>query len=101
VRLTAKKDGSSRHASKICARSTRLARSVRDRAIETNLTKSSAPIDNSIARRQAVMTFHPAPPEVRVQEIMDRVNPAQNDQFHGIDELDPPAWINAEPKAFA
>jgi hypothetical protein len=43
----------------IRARSTRLAGSVRDCAIETNLAKSSAPIDNSIACRHAVMTFDP------------------------------------------
>ena len=37
---------------RIRARSTRLAGSVRDRVIETNLATSSSPIDNSIACRQ-------------------------------------------------
>jgi hypothetical protein len=39
--------------------STRLAGSIRDRTIETSLAKSSAPIDNSIACRHAVMIFNP------------------------------------------
>jgi hypothetical protein len=52
-----------------------LAGSVRDRAIETNLAKSSAPIDNSIACRHAVMIFHPRrESEARVQAT-NRVNP--------------------------
>ena len=38
--------------------STRLAGSVRERAIETSLAKSSSPIDNSIARRRAVMILN-------------------------------------------
>jgi hypothetical protein len=32
---------------------------IRDRAIETNLAKSSVPIANSIACRHSVMTCHP------------------------------------------
>jgi hypothetical protein len=43
----------------MCARPTRLAGSARERAIATNLAKSSSPIDNSIACRHAVMTFDP------------------------------------------
>jgi hypothetical protein len=44
---------------RIRARSTRLAGSVRDRVIATNLATSSSPINNSIACRHAVMTFNP------------------------------------------
>jgi hypothetical protein len=51
---------------------------VRDRAIETNLAKSSAPIDNSIACRHAGMTFHPRhESEASVQAMTDRVSPTQ------------------------
>src|SRR6516162_6160105 len=53
---TAKKDGSSRYASSIRARSTRLAGSVRERAIAPNFAKSFSPIANSIACRHAVMS---------------------------------------------
>jgi hypothetical protein len=61
---------------------------VRERAIETNLAKSSSSTDNSIARRHAVMTFAP------VQRIKSQLTRHQkpnesrtNDRFHGIDEL--------------
>jgi hypothetical protein len=40
-------------------RCTRLAGSVRDRVIVTNLATSSSSIDKSIACRHAVMTFNP------------------------------------------
>src|SRR6516225_2791707 len=53
---TAKKEGSSRYANSIRARSTRLAGSVRERAIAPNSTKSFSPIANSIACRHAVMS---------------------------------------------
>src|SRR6516162_9868262 len=53
---TAKKDGSSRYANSIRARSTRLAGSVRERAIAPNSAKSFSPIANSIACRHAVMS---------------------------------------------
>jgi hypothetical protein len=43
-------DGSSRYADRIRARSTRLAGSVRDCAIDLNLSTSASPSDNSIAR---------------------------------------------------
>src|SRR5271166_6341801 len=76
-------------ANTIRARSTRLAGSVRERAIETSLAKSSSPIDNSIARRRAVMIFEfrlanqkkqPTGPQ-RPNESLTK------DRFHGIDEL--------------
>jgi hypothetical protein len=51
---------------------------VRERVIEINLAKSSSPIDNSIACRHAVMTFHPVSRiKVRVQAMTIQVNPAQ------------------------
>src|SRR5258708_19322066 len=65
-----------------------MAGSVGDRAIKTNLAKSSAPIDNSIACRHAVMTFHPAP-RIRSQGT-SHDGPREsrtNDWFHGIAEL--------------
>src|SRR5260370_40797809 len=46
-----KNDGSSRYANRTRARSTRLAGSVRDCAIDLNLSTSASPSDNSIARR--------------------------------------------------
>src|SRR5262249_7194197 len=53
-----------------------------------NLAKSSAPIDNSIACRHAVMTFHPA---LRIRsQGTSHDGPREsraNDWFHGIDEL--------------
>ena len=50
-----------RRVGRIRARSTRLAGSVRDCAIDFNFAVSAPPSDNSIARRHAAMTFHPAP----------------------------------------
>jgi hypothetical protein len=52
-RPTAKNDGSSR------SRSTRLAGSVRDCAIDLKFAESSSPSDNSIALRHAAMMFNP------------------------------------------
>jgi hypothetical protein len=46
-------------ASNIRARSTRLAGSVRDCAIDLKYAQSSSPSDNSIARRHAAMVFNP------------------------------------------
>jgi hypothetical protein len=71
------------------ARSTRLAGSVRERAIDISLAKSSSPSDNSIARRHAVMTFDLIL-RIRSQPTKHR-NPGEshtNDPFHGIDGLD-------------
>jgi hypothetical protein len=63
--------------------STRLAGSVRDRVIVTNLATSSSPIDNSTACRHAVMTL------VRSQSKGHHGSreSCANDQFQGIDEL--------------
>ena len=69
-------------------RSTRLAASVRERAIETKLAKSSSPIDNSIACRHAVMTFGPG---LRIKyQVSSHHGPDESrtsEQFHEIDEL--------------
>src|SRR5258708_29238461 len=76
-----------------------MAGSVGDRAIKTNLAKSSAPIDNSIACRHAVMTFHPAP-RIRSQGT-SHDGPREsrtNDWFHGIAELVPFFGGAAVPK---
>src|ERR1700730_7528040 len=66
--------------------------------IETNLAKSSSPIDNSTACRHAVMICDPdavmiCDPVQRIKRQGTRhhdpdESPA-NDQFHGIDELVP------------
>jgi hypothetical protein len=53
-------------ASSIFARSTRLAGSVRDRAIDLSLATSSLSSASSTARRHAVMIFDPAPRKVRI-----------------------------------
>ena len=73
----------------IRARSTRLAGSVRERATETSLAKSSSPINNSIARRRAVMIFESLSRESKEQPT-GRQRPNKiltKDRFHGIDEL--------------
>src|SRR5574337_65917 len=72
----------------MCARSTRLAGSVGERAIETSLAKSSSPIDNSIARRRAVMIFDPVP-RIRSGGTSkhEQGESYANDRFHGIDRL--------------
>src|SRR5271166_6570570 len=76
-------------ANTIRARSTRLAGSVRERAIETSLAKSSSPIDNSIARRRAVMIFESRLANQKKQPTgPQRPNESlTKDRFHGIDEL--------------
>src|SRR5215469_12562459 len=86
---TAKKDGSSRYASSIRARSTRLAGSVRERAIAPNFAKSFSPIANSIACRHAVMRST----SLRIKSRKARTHVAKcesstYDGFHGIDVLE-------------
>src|SRR3974377_2401173 len=70
------------------ARSTRLAGSVRERAIETSLAKSSSPIANSITPRHAVITFDSLP---RIKSQGTRHHSADesrtNERFNGIGEL--------------
>jgi hypothetical protein len=56
---TAVEDGSERYASRIRARSTRPAASVRDRPIASSRDSSSAPIASSITRRGAAMAARP------------------------------------------
>src|SRR6516164_6875228 len=85
---TAKKDGSSRYANSIRARSTRLAGSVRERAIAPNFAKSFAPIANSIACRHAVMSST----SLRIKSRKSRTHVGKcesspYDGFHGIDVL--------------
>src|SRR5271166_3039589 len=77
-------------ANTIRARSTRLAGSVRERAIETSLAKSSSPIDNSIARRRAVMIFEARLANQKKQPTgPQRPNESlTKDRFLGIDELE-------------
>jgi hypothetical protein len=71
-----KKDGSSRYASNIPARSTRLADSVRERAIAPNSAKSSSQIANSIACRHAVMSLTlPANQSRNLEPMSENVNP--------------------------
>jgi len=53
---TAVEEGFARYARSMRARSTRIAGSVRDRAIDSSRLRSSEPIDNSITRRGAAMT---------------------------------------------
>src|SRR5438093_6397363 len=76
------------------ARSTRLAASVRERAIHPSLANSSASIANSIARRHAVMTFDLVS-RIKGQPTKHR-NPGEshpNDPFLGIDALDGEAVV--------
>ena len=79
---------STRYARSICARSTRLAGSVRDRAIALSRDKSSSPIVNSNTCRHAVMIFD------LVQRITNEATTHHRheesrttDQFHGIERL--------------
>ena len=81
-------DGSSRYASSMRARSTRLAGSVRDRAIAVSRAKSSSSIDNSKTCRHAVRIFS------LVLRITNEVTtPCRheesdaNNQFQGIERL--------------
>src|SRR3954452_19436425 len=70
------------------ARSTRLAASVRERAIDVSLAKSSSPSDSSIARRHATMTFDllaRIKSHFTSHRSSDESHPT--DPFLGIDEL--------------
>src|SRR5215467_13858058 len=85
---TAKKDGSSRYASSIRARSTRLAGSVRERAIAPNFAKSFSPIANSIACRHAVMSSTLSANQSRKPRThVGKCESSTYDGFHGIDVL--------------
>src|SRR6516162_3289000 len=85
---TAKKDGSSRYASSIRARSTRLAGSVRERAIAPNSAKSFSPIANSIACRHAVMSSTLSANQSRKPRThVGNCESPTYDRFHGIDVL--------------
>src|SRR3954451_7820561 len=71
------------------ARSTRLAASVRERAIDVSLANSSSPSDSSIARRHATMTFHLL---ARIKSHFTNLRSSDEshptDRFLGIDELE-------------
>src|SRR6516162_7616928 len=85
---TAKKEGSSRYASSIRARSTRLAGSVRERAIAPNAAKSFSPIANSIACRHAVMSSTLSANQSRKPRThVGNCESPTYDRFHGIDVL--------------
>src|SRR5262249_38055790 len=85
---TAKKDGSSRYANSIRARSTRLAGSVRERAIAPNSAKSFSPIANSIACRHAVMSSTLSANQSRKPRThVGKCESSTYDGFHGIDVL--------------
>src|SRR5215471_15020618 len=85
---TAKKEGSSRYASSIRARSTRLAGSVRERAIAPNAAKSFSPIANSIACRHAVMSATLSANQSRkARTHVGKWESSPYDGFHGIDVL--------------
>src|SRR5215831_3778323 len=87
---TAKKDGSSRYANSIHARSTRLAGSVRERAIAPNSAKSFSPIANSIACRHAVMSSTLSANQSRKPRThVGKCESSTYDGFHGIDVLVP------------
>src|SRR6516162_10299095 len=86
---TAKKEGSSRYANSIRARSTRLAGSVRERAIAPNSTKSFSPIANSIACRHAVMSSTLSANQSRKPRThVGKCESSTYDGFHGIDVLE-------------
>src|SRR5215467_12005212 len=92
---TAKKDGSSRYANSIRARSTRLAGSVRERAIAPNSAKSVSPIANSIACRHAVMSSTLSANQSRKPRThVGKWESSTYDGFHGIDVLDL-CWIES------
>src|SRR5215475_8350495 len=85
---TAKKDGSSRYAKSLRARSTRLAGSVRERAIAPNSAKSFSPIANSIACRHAVMSSTLSANQSRKPRThVGKCESSTYDGFHGIDVL--------------
>src|SRR5262249_42021332 len=95
---TAKKDGSSRYASSIRARSTRLAGSVRERAIAPNAAKSSSPIANSIACRHAVMSSTLSANQSRKPRThVGKCESSTYDRFHGIDVLARNLWLQGLP----
>src|SRR6516165_5823446 len=85
---TAKKEGSSRYASSIRARSTRLAGSVRERAIAPNAAKSFSPMANSIACRHAVMSATLSANQSRkARTHVGKWESSPYDGFYGIDIL--------------
>src|SRR6516164_7567403 len=99
---TAKKEGSSRYANSIRARSTRLAGSVRERAIAPNSTKSFSPIANSIACRHAVMSSTLSANQSRKPRThVGNCESPTYDRFHGIDVLGrtfaPAVAVHPEP----
>jgi hypothetical protein len=82
IRLpTAVDDGSARYASRMRARSTRLAGSVRDRANVSRTARSSAPIDNSTTRRAAAMIATCIDDQMHYKPRRDRGNPWQTVTF--------------------
>src|SRR6516165_6204246 len=86
---TAKKEASSRYASSIRARSTRLAGSIRERAIAPNAAKSFSPMANSIACRHAVMSATLSANQSRkARTHVGKCESSTYDRFHGIDVLD-------------
>src|SRR5215470_6107462 len=86
---TAKKDGSSRYANSIRARSTRLAGSVRERVIAPNSAKSFSPIANSIACRHAVMSSTLSANQSRKPRThVGKCESSTYHGFHGIDVLE-------------
>src|SRR6516162_6791342 len=85
---TAKKEGSSRYATSIRARSTRLAGSVRERAIALNAAKSFSPMANSIACRHAVMSATLSANQSRkARTHVGKWESSPYDGFYGIDIL--------------
>src|SRR5664279_1298969 len=69
-------------------RSTQLAGTVRDRAIASNCTRSSSPIEISITRRVAtIVTRHQVQDPARLQHVGGSENPPTTGWFHGIDVL--------------
>src|SRR6516225_4028371 len=85
---TAKKEGSSRYATSIRARSTRLADSVRERAIALNAAKSFSPMANSIACRHAVMSATLSANQSRkARTHVGKWESSPYDGFYGIDIL--------------
>src|SRR6516164_1518297 len=99
---TAKKEGSSRYASSIRARSTRLAGSVRERAIAPNAAKSFSPMANSIACRHAVMSSTLSANQSRKPRThVGNCESPTYDRFHGIDVLVEVANLGAKDLAAA
>src|SRR6516164_1105228 len=85
---TAKKEASSRYASSIRARTTRLAGSIRERAIAPNAAKCFSPMANSIACRHAVMSATLSANQSRkARTHVGKCESSTYDRFHGIDVL--------------